>query len=204
MNIKKIGVMLAALLGLLLSSGAYAVATSPDVMVQNTANEVLTILKSNKDAGNGDMNKLGKLVEEKIATKFDFDRMSGLMLGESWNAASKQQQDQFTTEFRSLLVRTYSSALSKYLDQTIEYKPLRADPSDSEVKVKTQIMQPSGSPIPLEYRLAKIEDNWKVYDVIIDGLSLVTMYRGQFSGEVKQNGLNGLIQKLSDKNKQSL
>ncbi|MFM9913711.1 MAG: phospholipid-binding protein MlaC [Methylophilaceae bacterium] len=204
MNIKKLGLIFPALLGLLLSSGVYAATTPPDLMVQNTANEVLEILKSSKDVENGDMKKMGKLVEDKIATKFDFDRMSGLMLGDVWNAASKQQQDQFTTEFRSLLVRTYSSALSKYRDQTIEYKPLRAGSGDSDVKVKTQIMQLSGSPIPLDYRLAKIEDNWKVYDVIIDGLSLVTMYRGQFSGEVKLNGLSGLIQKLSDKNKRSL
>jgi len=117
MNIRELGVMLPALLALLLSSGANADTTSPDAMVKNTANEVLEILKSNKDVGNGDMNKMGKLVEAKIATKFDFDRMSGLMLGQAWSVASKQQQDQFTLEFRSLLVRTYSSALSKYRDQ---------------------------------------------------------------------------------------
>ncbi|MCE9633272.1 MAG: ABC transporter substrate-binding protein [Methylophilales bacterium] len=204
MNIRELGIMLPALLVLLLSSGVNADTMSPDAMVQNTANEVLEILKSNKDVKNGDMNKMGKLVEAKIATKFDFDRMSGLMLGQAWSSASKQQQDQFTFEFRSLLVRTYSSALSKYRDQTIEYKPLQSGAGDSDVKVKTQIVQPSGTPIPLDYRLGKIEDNWKVYDVIIDGVSLVTMYRGQFSEEVKLNGLNGLIQRLSDKNKQSL
>jgi phospholipid transport system substrate-binding protein len=147
------------------------------------------------------MHKLGKLVEEKIATKFDFDRMSRMVLGPKWNLAAKEQQDQFIIEFRSLLVRTYSSALSKYRNQTISYKPLRILPDDTEVKVKTQIAQSTGPAIPLDYSMERIDGTWKVYDVNIDGLSLVAIYRGQFEEEVKQNGINGVIGRLAEKNK---
>ncbi len=200
MNIKKLILKFPLLLALLLANGAYADTAAPDAMVKTTANEVLEIL--NKDIGNGDMNKIGKLVEEKIATKFDFNLMSKLVLGRNWNVASKEQQDQFIVEFRSLLVRTYSSALSKYRNQTIEYKPLRTEPGDTRVKVKTEIIQPGGPVIPLDYRLEKIEGIWRVYDVIIDGLSLVGIYHGQFADEVKKNGMDSLIQKLAAKNKQ--
>jgi phospholipid transport system substrate-binding protein len=117
--------------------------------------------------------------------------------------ASKDQQGQFIVEFRSLLVRTYSTALSKYRKQTIEYKPLRSAAGDTVVKVKTQIIQPGGPAIPLDYSLEKVEDTWKVYDVIIDGLSLVTIYRGQFAEELKKNGINGVIERLAEKNKRS-
>lgn len=186
---------------LFLINGVNADTTTPDAMVKNTANEVLEILKSDKDIEHGDLNKIGKLVEEKIATKFDFNRMSKLVLGPKWKEASKEQQERFIGEFRSLLIRTYSSALSKYRNQTIEYKPSRASPGDTDVKVKTQIIQPGGPAIPLDYSLEKIDVTWKVYDVSIDGLSLVTTYRGQFAEEVKQNGINGVIQKLAEKNK---
>jgi len=202
MRIKELAHNMPLLLALFFAHGAYAETAAPDVMVKNTANEVLEILKSDKDIEHGDMNKIGKLVEEKIATKFDFDRMSRMVLGRSWNTASREQQGQFIVEFRSLLVRTYSSALSKYRNQTIEYKPLLAVLDDTDdVKVKTQITQSGGPTIPLDYSLEKIEDTWKVYDVSIDRLSLVAMYRGQFAEEVKQNGISGVIQKLAEKNK---
>ncbi|HEX5363437.1 MAG TPA: ABC transporter substrate-binding protein, partial [Gallionella sp.] len=176
-------------------------AVSPEAMVKNTANEVMEILKSDKDAGNGDMHKLGDLVEEKIASKFNFNRISKMILGRYWNTASQEQQDRFIVEFRSLLVRTYSSALSKYRNQTIEYKPLRSAPGDTSVKVRTQIIQPGGPAIPLDYSLENTDGNWKVYDVNIDGLSLVTIYRGQFAEELKQNGVGGVIQRLAEKNR---
>src|SRR3989344_6203803 len=146
MNIKKLILKFPLLLALLFTNGAYADIAAPDVMVKNTADEVLEIL--NKDIANGDMNKIGKLVEEKIATKFDFNLMSRMVLGRNWNTASKEQQNQFIVEFRSLLVRTYSSALSKYRNQTIEYKSLGAKSGDTEVKVKTQIIKPGGPSIP--------------------------------------------------------
>ena len=201
MNMKNLIVSLLALLAFNFFNTVYAETASPDVLVENTANEVLKILESDKDIANGDMKKLGRLVEEKIATKFDFNRMSRSVLGRNWGVASKEQQDQFTIEFRTLLIRTYSSALSKYRNQTIEYKPLHAEPGDNEVKVNTKIIQPGGPAIPLDYSLEKSEETWRVYDVSIDGLSLVASYRGQIAEVLKQNGINGVIQKLMEKNK---
>lgn len=200
MNKKHLAVILSILSLTYLGPQASAEAIPPDLLVKNTANEVLEIIKADPDVAHSDMNKIGKIVEEKIATKFDFDRMSQMVLGRSWKTASKSDQDQFIKEFKSLLVRTYSSALSKYKNQAIEYRPLKLDPSAVEVKVKTQILQPGSTAIPLEYSMEKVGDTWKVFDVVIDGVSLVTTYRGQFSEEAKQNGVNGVTQKLADKN----
>jgi phospholipid transport system substrate-binding protein len=204
MNIKKLGFDFMLFLALIFSKGAHAEPIAPDALVKNTANEVIEIVKSDIDIRNGDMNKLGKLVEEKIATKFDFERISRMALGRKWNIASKEQQAEFIVEFRSLLVRTYSSALSKYKNQAIEYKPLPTVIGDTEdIKIKTQIIQPGGPSISLEYSLEKIEATWEVYDISIDGISLVTTYRGQFAEEIKRTGINGVIQKLAEKNKRS-
>jgi phospholipid transport system substrate-binding protein len=200
MHIKTLVTHSLLFVALFAASGAYAEINTPDALVKNTANEVLEILKSDKDIQNGDMHKIGKLVEDKVASKFDFDLMSGMVLGPKWAAASKEQQGEFIVEFRSLLIRVYSSALSKYRDQTIEYKPSRSAPGDTEVKVRTQIIQAGGPAIPLNYSLEKIGDSWKVYDVVIDGISLVTTYHGQFADELKLNGINGVIQKLAEKN----
>lgn len=194
--------LIAGLTAMLLALGASAEAVAPDVLVKNTANDVLEIIKKDKDLQNGDMRKITALAEEKILPHFDFERMSRMVLGKHWSKASKEQQQQFITEFRSLLIRTYASALSKYRNQTIEYKPMRAQPSDTDVTVRTQIVQPGGQPLPIDYSLIKRDDGWKVYDVVIEGVSLVTNYRGQFSTEVKQSGMDGLIQRLADKNKQ--
>ena len=191
------------LLALLLTSHllvAQADTTTPDTVIINMSNTVLELLKADTGGDHPDMNKIGKMVEEQVATKFDFERMSKMTLGRAWLTASTEQKKQFTTEFRALLVRTYSSALSKYRNQTIEYKPLNTTPNDNEVKVRTMIIE-SDENIPLDYSLQKKDGLWKVYDVSIDGLSLVASYRGQFSEEIKNNGLDSLIQKLSDKNK---
>jgi phospholipid transport system substrate-binding protein len=173
---------------------------APDVLVKNTANDVLEVVKKDKDIQAGDNKKIVALTEEKIVPHFDFDRMSRLVLGRAWKAASKDQQDKFTAEFRNLLVRTYSVALAKYRNQTIDYKPFKMAAGDDDVVVKTQILQPGGQAIPIDYALEKGDSEWKVYDVKIDGISLVTNYRGQFSNELKQGSMDALIQKLVDKN----
>lgn len=175
----------------------------PDVLVKNTASEVIEIVKKDKDIQAGDMKKIVALTEEKILPHFDFERMSRIVLGRNWKAASKEQQAQFVTEFRTLLVRTYSSALAKYRNQNIVYKPMRAGAADTEVTVKTEIVQPGGPPVLVDYSLLKRDDGWKVYDVVIEGISLVTNYRGQFANEIKQGGMDSLIQKLAEKNRQS-
>jgi phospholipid transport system substrate-binding protein len=194
--------LMAGIAAMLLATVATAEEVTPDVLVKNTANDVLEIIRQDKDIQNGDMRKISSLAEEKILPHFDFERMSRMVLGKHWNKASKEQQQQFVAEFRSLLIRTYASALTKYRNQTIEYKPMRTQPSDTDVTVRTQIVQPGGQPLPIDYSLVKKEGGWKVYDVVIEGVSLVTNYRGQFSAEVRQSGMDGLIQRLAEKNKQ--
>lgn len=184
------------------AAGAYA-EIAPDALVRSTAEEVLEIVKKDKDIQAGDQKKIFALAEEKILPNFNFDRVSQLVLGKSWTKATKEQQEAFQKEFRSLMLRTYATALSKYRNQTIEYKPLRAQPADKEVTVKTLILQPGGQPVAVDYTLEKSGESWKVFDIVIEGVSLVTNYRGQFSTEVRQSGLDGLIQKLVEKNKQA-
>jgi len=185
-----------------LSVAALAQANVPaDVFVKGVADDVLTIVKKDKDIQNGDQEKIFALAEEKILPNFNFDHVCRLVLGKNFSKASKEQQDAFQREFRTLLIRTYASALSKYRNQTIEYKPIRDVSDDKQVTVKTQILQPGGQPIAVDYTLEQMGDVWKVYDITIEGVSLVTNYRGQFSNEVRQGGMDGLIQKLVDKNK---
>ena len=187
---------------LALSSVAFA-EVSPDVLVRTTADEVLEIVKKDKDIQAGDQKKIFALAEEKILPNFNFERVCRLVLGKYWTTATKEQKAVFQREFRSLLLRTYASALSKYRNQTIEYAPLRAEPGAKRVTVKTQVLQPGGQPIGIDYSLEKTNEHWKVYDIVIEGVSLETNYRSQFSEEIRQSSLDGLIQKLIDKNKQA-
>lgn len=175
--------------------------TAPDALVKQTADEVLSIIKNDKEIQAGNQKKLFALAEEKILPNFDFDRVCKMVLGKNWRAASEEQQSSFKKEFRSLLLRTYASALSKYRDQIIEYKPFRAELDANNVSVKTQIIQQGGQPISVDYSLVKTESSWKVYDIVIESVSLVTNYRSQFSNEIRQNGLDSLIKKLAEKNK---
>ena len=175
----------------------------PDELVKKTAEEVLEIVKSDKDIQAGNQQKIFALAEAKILPNFDFDRVSRLVLGRNWANASKEQQAQFQKEFRTLLLRTYASALSKYQNQTIQYLPFRTQPDATRATVKTQILQPGGQPIAIDYTLEKGANGWKVLDIVIEGVSLVTNYRSQFNSEIRQaGGMDGLIQKLVEKNKQ--
>ena len=175
--------------------------TGPDALVKQTAEEVLTIIKNDAEIQAGNQQKLFALAEEKILPNFDFDRVCRMVLGKNWKAASAEQQAAFQKEFRSLLLRTYASALSKYKDQMIEYKPLRMDAGTQNASVKTQILQQGGQPVAVDYSLFKGANGWKVYDIVIENVSLVTNYRSQFSNEIRQNGIDSLVKKLADKNK---
>ncbi|MBM3350782.1 MAG: ABC transporter substrate-binding protein [Betaproteobacteria bacterium] len=172
-----------------------------DELVKRTADEVLAVVKNDKDIQAGNQQKIFALAEEKILPNFDFDRVCRMVLGKNWKTSSPEQQTQFQKEFRTLLLRTYATALGKYKDQTIEYKPMREDAGAKNVSVKTQILQPGGQPIAVDYSLIKGDDGWKVYDIVIEGVSLVTNYRSQFSNEIRQNGIDSLNKKLADKNK---
>jgi phospholipid transport system substrate-binding protein len=187
---------------IMIAYSAIAQAIVPaDVFVKSVADEVLSIVKKDKDIQNGDQAKVFALVEEKIVPNFNFDHVCKLVLGKNFSKATKEQQEAFEREFRSLLIRTYASALSKYRNQTIEYKPLREAADDKQVVIKTLISQPGGQPLGVDYSVEQVGDAWKVYDITIEGVSLVTNYRGQFSSEIRQGGMDGLIQKLVDKNK---
>lgn len=174
---------------------------APDTLVKTTADDVLEIIKNDKDIQAGNKEKIFALAEEKILPNFNFERVSRLVLGKNYTTASKDQQTAFQNEFRTLLLHTYASALSKYRNQKIDFKPLRAQPTDTKVTVKTEIIQPGGQPIAIDYRLAKEPNGWKVYDIVIENISLVVNYRDQFNNEIKQNGMDGLIKRLAEKNK---
>lgn len=187
--------------GLVFSSGAAVAEISADELVKRTAEDVMSTIKSDKDIQAGNQQKIFALAEEKILPNFDFDRVCRMVLGKNWKSASPEQQAAFQKEFRSLLLRTYATALSKYKNQVIEYKPMRAEPGAKNVSVKTQILQPGGQPIAVDYSLVKGDSGWKVYDIVIESVSLVTNYRSQFSNEIRTNGLDSLNKKLAEKNK---
>jgi phospholipid transport system substrate-binding protein len=176
---------------------ALAVETPPDELARTTTQEVLAILKQDKELQSGNLSKVYQLVEAKILPNFDFNRMTQLALGKHWPRASAKQKQALVTEFRNLLVRTYSSSLTAYTNQTVEFKPLTMKPGDTDVTVHSEIRQPGGQPIPIDYRMYKTAFGWKVYDVAIDDVSLVTNYRSSFSNTIRQSGIDGLIKTMA-------
>jgi phospholipid transport system substrate-binding protein len=194
--------LLLALFVFLLAPLAVADTTPPDVLVKNVSTEVLDIIRKDPDIQRGSMRKTIALVEAKVLPHFDFQRMTALAMGPSWRKATPEQQAALVDQFRTLLVRTYSSALVAYRDQTLDFKPLRMQPNESEAVVKSEVRQPGQQPVPIDYSMEKTGDAWKVYDVAVGGVSLVTTYRDTFNAEVKQAGVEGLLKSLSDKNRQ--
>jgi len=176
-------------------------AQAPDEMVRNVTNEVLTIVRNNKSIQSGDTRSVLALVDEKVLPHFDFNRMTSLAVGARWGSASPEQRERLTTAFRTLLVRTYSNALTQYRDQAIEVKPLRSDPNAKRVKVNTEVRQPGAQPIAIDYSLEQQSQDWKVFDVSVAGVSLVTNYRSSFTAEISSKGIDGLIASLEAKNK---
>lgn len=193
--------LLALWLGLTVS-GAFAQDNAPDALIKQVTEEVLSIVRQDKDIQSGNTRKAIELVEAKVLPHFNFQRMTALAMGRDWSKASPEQKMRLSEEFKTLLVRTYSNALTGYRDQTIRYKPTRMQDDAADVVVKTEIHQSGGKPIQLNYSLEKLGEGWKVYDVIVAGVSLVTNYRDTFNQEVRANGVDGLIQLLVNKNKQ--
>lgn len=177
---------------------------APDAMVRRVTTEVLTIIKNDKELQAGSMKKVFELVDEKILPHFNFTRMTQLAVGQEWRKATPEQKAKLAAEFKVLLVRTYANALTSYKNQAIDYKPFRMAPTDTDVTVKTEVKQASGQPIQLDYSLHKREDGWKVYDVVVAGVSLVTNYRDSFGQEIRRSGLDGLITSLAAKNQQAV
>jgi len=175
---------------------------APDVLLNAVTSEVIAIIRQDKDIQAGDPAKVADLVETRILPLFDFTRMTQIAVARNWRLATPEQQKALTLEFKALLVRTYSTALSSYRDQVIEYKPLRLTPDATEVTVRSDVRQSGKERITIDYEMEKTSAGWKVYDVKIAGVSLVTTYRDTFAGKVRDSGIEGLIKSLSDKNRQ--
>jgi len=188
---------------LLAATAGFAADVAPDVLAKNTTEEVLAIIKADKEIQAGNQKKMLDLIDAKVLPHFDFARMTMLAVGKNWNRATPAQQQALAREFRTLLVRTYSASLTAYKNQVIDFKPLNMQPGDTDVKVKTEVKQPGGKPIPIDYSMEKMATGWKVYDVVVDGVSLVTNYRNSFASEIRQSGIDGLIKTLANKNQQA-
>ncbi|GAC1411851.1 MAG: ABC transporter substrate-binding protein [Burkholderiaceae bacterium] len=175
---------------------------APDALVKRISQEVLDIAKTDKEIQGGNQKRVLDLVETKILPYVDFQRMTALAAGRYWRDGTADQQKQLTGEFRSLLVYTYSGAISQIKDQQVEFKPLRMEPGDTEVEVRSQVVQSRGAePIQLNYRLEKVGSGWKIYDVNVLGAWLVETYKGNFAAEIGKNGFDGLIKTLAEKNR---
>jgi phospholipid transport system substrate-binding protein len=183
---------------------AHAEVVAPDVLIKNTVDEVIGIIKQDKDIQAGDPKKINALVDAKVLPHFDFMRMTQLAVGKYWRTATPEQKQALAAEFRNMLVRTYTKVFTVYRDQSVEMKPFRMAPDDTEVTVKTVIIKPgSQQPIPVDYEMKIAADGWKVFDISIEGVSMVMSYRGTFASEIQDSGIDGLIKTLSEKNTSS-
>lgn len=195
--------LFAMMLGMLLmgiSVGGQAEILDPDVLIKNTVRDVLVIVKQDKDIQAGDQKKLLALVDAKVLPHFDFERMTRLAVGKAWRSATPEQKQTLITEFRNLLVRTYTSAFTRYRDQTVETKPLKMPAGADEVTIRTTIVKPGAQPIAVDYDMEKTATGWKAFDLSVEGASLVTTYRGTFNEQIQQGGIAGLIKTLVEKN----
>jgi phospholipid transport system substrate-binding protein len=174
---------------------------APDALAKRVSAEVLQIIKSDPKVAAGDLARIREVVETKLVPYFDFPRMTALAMGRNWSKATPEQQKRLTDEFRSLLVRTYSGALTQYRNQTLDFKPLRADAAATDVTVKSEVIRTGQAPVQIDYSMSKGADGWKAYDVIVGGVSLVTNYRDEFNEQVRNGGVDGLLAALSARNK---
>lgn len=173
---------------------------APDALVKNVTLEVIDILAKDKEIQAGNRGKLIELIEAKVLPHFNFNSMTALALGQSWSKASADQKKKLTEEFKTLLVRTYASAIASFSGEKFEFRPLRAKPSDTDVIVNVRVLRPGTQPVPIDYAMEKTAAGWKVYDVMVGGVSLVANYRTEFSNVVRQSGIDGLVKNLQTKN----
>ena len=174
---------------------------APDALVKRVSQDMLTTIRADPKLQAGDPQRIREVIETKLLPNFDFERVTALAMGRNWRQATPAQQKELIEQFRALLVRTYSGALTQYKDQTISYKPLRAEAAATEVTVRTEVERQGQSPVPIDYGMTKTAGGWKVYDVIVGGISLVTNYRDEFNEQIRSGGIDGLIKALQEKNK---
>lgn len=195
--------VIALMFGLLLtyaSMGVRAEMVEPDVLIKNTVQEVLEVVRQDKDIRAGNQQKILELVDAKVLPHFNFTRMTQLAVGKHWRTATPEQKQTLVNEFRNLLVRTYTKAFTVYRDQAVDVKPFKMPAGATEVTIKTVIVKPGTQSVPVDYDMEKTSTGWKVYDLSIEGVSLVTSYRGTFAEQVQQGGIDGLIKTLVEKN----
>ena len=191
-------------LGVLLAGFAASAATqevAPDELVKNVTTEVIDLITKDKEIRSGSRGKLVKVIEGKVLPHFNFSSMTALAMGQNWNKATPEQKKRLVEEFKTLLVRTYASALAAYSEQRFDFRPLRARPTDTDVIVNVRVIQPGAQPVPIDYSMEKTAAGWKVYDVMVGGVSLVANYRTEFNATVRESGIEGLIRNLHAKNR---
>lgn len=174
---------------------------APDVLVKRVSGEVLQIIRTDPKVQAGDQQRIREVIETKLLPQFDFERMTALAMGRNWAKATPEQQKALIEQFRTLLVRTYSGALSQYKEQTIDFKPMRGDAAATDVVVRSEIVRSGQAAVTIDYSMTKTANGWKSYDVIVGGVSLVTNYRDEFNEQIKSGGVDGLVKTLVDKNK---
>lgn len=199
-GLKKI-LLSVALFGVLNVVRAEVVA--PDMLIKDTVQEVVTIIKHDQEIQAGNQKKILALVDSKVLPHFDFTRMTQLAVGKYWRTATPEQKQALVTEFRNMLVRTYTKVFTVYRDQTIEVRPIKMIAEETEATVQTIISKPGTPPVLVNYEMKKAADGWKVFDITIEGVSMVMNYRGTFASAIQENGLDGLIKTLADKNAHS-
>jgi len=191
----------AATAAIVLAAGAMAQEMTPDALVKNVTLEVVEILQKDKDIQKGDRKKVIALIEVKVLPHFNFQAMTASAVGRNWKKASAEQKARLAEEFKTLLVRTYSSALAAYSNQKFEFRPLRAKPTDTDVTVNVRVLQSGTQPVTIDYDMEKRPGGWKVWDVRVSGISLVANYRTEFDNQVREAGIDGLIKTLQTKNR---
>lgn len=194
--------LFAMLFAALMLAPAVHAAEAPDALIRRLSTEMIDRIRTDEQLQAGNLARMSELVDSVLMPHVNFQRMTALAVGRNWRGASPEQQKQLMTEFRALLLRTYSGALASAKDQSVRMKPMRADPADKEVIVRSEVVQPrGGDPIQLDYRLEKAGDGWKVFDVNVMGVWLIQTYRSQFAQEVSAGGIDGLIRSLVEKNR---
>lgn len=184
-----------------LLASAQAQEVAPDVLVKNVTTEVLELITKDKEIRSGSRAKLIEVIEGKVLPHFNFSSMTALAMGQNWSKATPEQKKRLVEEFRTLLVRTYASALAAYAEQRFDFRPLRARPTDTDVTVNVRVIQSGAQPVPIDYSMEKTAAGWKVYDVMVAGVSLVANYRTEFNSTVREAGIDGLIKTLQAKNR---
>ena len=195
-------ILLRLLFSMFFAPAALAQELAPDALVKRISDDVIAAIKQDSAIQAGDPKKIRALVDAKVLPHFNFRRTAQIAMGQSWRRATPEQQDELASQFKRLLVRTYSGALASYRDQVIEFRPLRAKPGETEVTVRSLVKQGGTAPVAIDYDLEKRDAGWKVFDVRVDGISLAANYRSAFADEIRNNGIDGLIALLASKNGQ--